>query len=506
MRRGGAGGGAGGGLTARTGVGHALLVAVACLLGAAAAIPASTATPSPIVMIPGILCSQLETSLRNASVPGGFGCRKDTHGEHFTTWITPAALLRGVCFAGHMNLTRGPAASSSERAANTGTANASCVRDPRGVSMRPPAFGNTTAFDQLNPQYPFGPREELFLGLTEGLKAAFGGHYYREGETLRGAPYDWRKYGDACYTSDFFASLANLVEETVERNGRAVTLLCHSMGCNVAHYFLAAHASDDWKRRHVDRLLALAPSFAGAPVALHNYLFGTPYDFVPGFASVFRYWPSLSVLLPFELSSREGDDALRVWDRTTLVAAQDRNYTGTTGRGAGGGRLGGGGGDGDAGDTDVVAAILSRAARDERKRPGLGVASEHFWPEQGPYMRSKLVDKGPGVPTHCLYLSQVPTMLGMEVKGDDLEEMAGTFVGAGDGDVVAESVEKACNVWNALPGGHPTVVCEEVKTRKFADHQSMLWAPEIVKRVLELVGETAARPGSSKERVENQRN
>ena len=81
-------------------------------------------------------------------------------------------------------------------------------------------------------------------------------------------------------------------------------------------------------------------------------------------------------------------------------------------------------------------------------------------------------------------------MLGMKVKGDDLEELAGSFVGAGDGDVVAASVEKACRVWNTLPSGHPSVVCEEVATKKFADHQSMLWAPEIVRRVLELVGET----------------
>ena len=96
------------------------------------------------------------------------------------------------------------------------------MREPRGVSIRPPAFGNTTSFDQLNPQYPFGPREELFLGLTNALKAAFGGNYYREGETLRGAPYDWRKYGDECYTTDYFARLAGLVEETAQRNSRPV--------------------------------------------------------------------------------------------------------------------------------------------------------------------------------------------------------------------------------------------------------------------------------------------
>eukprot|EP00946_MAST-07B_sp_MAST-7B-sp1_P000306 g306.t1 len=424
-------------------------------------------------MIPGILCSQLETSLDNASIPGSVGCRKNTHGKWFTTWVTPAALLRGACFAGHMNLTRAASVSSGEDEVHS----TSCVRDAQGVTNRPPAFGNTTSFDQLNPQYPLGPREELFLGLTNALKSGFGGNYYREGRTLRGAPYDWRKYGDVCFMSDYFARLTLLVEETSRLNSnKSVILICHSMGCNVAHFFLAAYAPPEWKAKYVNRLIALAPSFAGAPITLHNYMFGTQYDFVPGFSSVFRYWPSLSVLLPFELSSQVGNDSLRVWDHTTFIEAEDRNYTGTTDNSS------------EAGDN--VAAILARAARNERKRPGLSVASAHFWPEQFASMRSKLVDNGPGVPTHCLYLSQVPTMLGMSVKGENLEDLVRTSAGAGDGDVVADSVKKACNVWNALPEAeHPKVVCEEVTTKKFADHQSMLWAPEIVQRVLELVVE-----------------
>ena len=418
----------------------------------------SSSLPPPVVMMPGILCSQLETRLENAST---YGKRCQKNADYFTTWITPASLLRGACFAGHMNLTR---QQTPGRASQASTSPA-CVESPTGVKTRPRAFGNTTGFDQLNPQYPLGPREELFLGLTNALKRSFGGKYYREGTTLRGAPYDWRKYGDECYTNEYFKQLVTLVEETSRINdGQAVTILCHSMGCNVAHFFLATSVTPQWKKQYVVNLIALAPSFAGAPIALHNYLFGTPYDFVPGFSSVFRFWPSLSSLLPVELSSSKD---LHIWENTTLVASPTYNYTGTK-------------------NGTVVAAILARASRNDRKRPGIGVASRYFWPEQKAYIRDRLVDKGPGTNTHCLYIAQVPTMLGMIVEGDDLTELKGSFVGAGDGDVVADSVIKACRIWNSLPG-HPPVSCEEVRTKSAADHQSMLWAPEILRSVLKIL-------------------
>lgn len=335
-------------------------------------------TPTPIVMLPGILCSQLQAKLTNSTI-----CKRNS--DWFTTWITPENLLRATCFAAHMNLT-------------TNSSNP-CSTNTPGVQIRVPHFGNTTGFDTLNPAAPLGPAIELFLGLTNRLKASFGGGFYQEGTTLRGAGYDWRKFSDPCYTSAFATTLQHLIEETVAlAHGRPVTLLCHSMGCNVAHLFLATTVSSAWKKQHVHQFIALAPSFAGAPIALKQYLFGTAYDSVPGFAQVFRYWPGLAALLPCELSSRP---EFQLWTNTTFVASPSHNYTGTA--------------------PNVVGAVLSRAAHaDLRKRPGLNAVVDVFWPRQRSTIRDQLVDVGPGVVSHVLYLDTVPTIGGVVVDDDGM--------------------------------------------------------------------------------------
>lgn len=71
----------------------------------------------------------------------------------------------------------------------------------------------------------------LFEKLINNITITLG---YKPGVNLRGAPYDFRKFGDSCYTTELFSKLKQLVEVTASQNdGRSVRFICHSLGCVV---------------------------------------------------------------------------------------------------------------------------------------------------------------------------------------------------------------------------------------------------------------------------------
>ena len=58
----------------------------------------------------------------------------------------------------------------------------------------------------------------LFKTLINNLTSTLG---YVEGVTVRGAPYDFRWWGDACYTKTYFEQLRALVEDTYTKNNNS---------------------------------------------------------------------------------------------------------------------------------------------------------------------------------------------------------------------------------------------------------------------------------------------
>ena len=85
---------------------------------------------------------------------------------------------------------------------------------------------------------------------------------YEEGVSIRGAPYDFRWWGDACYTKTYFESLRMLVEDTFSTNNdRPVRFLCHSMGCPVGRAFLISGIDPTvdaaWRAKYMAGFIAI---------------------------------------------------------------------------------------------------------------------------------------------------------------------------------------------------------------------------------------------------------
>lgn len=141
------------------------------------------------------------------------------------------------------------------------------------------------AVDYLTPgaltnhvSYVFGP-------VIRALQQQAG---YVEQQNLDAAPYDWRVPPSELEQRDgYFTATMRKVERLYRQNSNTpVVLLCHSLGCRTAHYFLnfvlmRQHDDDDddsggraWLDRYIHTYMPVGAPHLGAPKALRAMISG----------------------------------------------------------------------------------------------------------------------------------------------------------------------------------------------------------------------------------------
>ena len=121
----------------------------------------------------------------------------------------------------------------------------------------------------------------------------------------------------------YYDRLKQLVEDMYENNGQqGVTIMGHSMGGPVAHYFLTNFppVTQEWKDKYVHAFVPIASSWGGSNQALQLQISGInfhglniPTLMVP----VTSTFGSIAWMLP----------STHVWGDTTIVYTPTRNYT-----------------------------------------------------------------------------------------------------------------------------------------------------------------------------------
>lgn len=95
---------------------------------------------------------------------------------------------------------------------------------------------------------------------------------YMRNYNIKGAPYDFRKAPNEL--QDYFAKLKRDSESLYSQfRGRRLTYICHSMGCNNILYFLQRQ-SQEWKDKHVLRVITLAAPWGGSMKAIRATVVG----------------------------------------------------------------------------------------------------------------------------------------------------------------------------------------------------------------------------------------
>ena len=397
----------------------------------------------PIVVLPGILSSRLWASLENATNAPIF-CPRNS--KRYDIWVSEKQFLLPPCFYNRMVSTLN---------------GSSCVSNSPGVTIGPVGFGNMSGCNYLDPEDP-GPKLDLFAKMTNTLER----YGYVSGKNLKAVTYDWRLYGDPCFTSRLFSKIKEMIETSYSVNGDTpVVTLCHSMGCPLLHKFFVSQ-DKEWKDKYVSQLISICGPFAGAAHSIVEYINAKPFEwidrsYVDLLSPVFRSWPSTSSLFPQRLFTRGFSG---VWDNITFVQTPGKNYTGVD-------------------SIYEILGLLQNISIGRKERNFIDYGLKFLGIQQN--LRDSVLNKGPGVKsTSCLYLVDVPTPVGSVYADANFRKHVKDLTLPGDGTVSSISITGPCTQWK---NNGENVSIEPFHLGEKVTHRAALSSDEIIERVVEKI-------------------
>ncbi|OHS93421.1 Lecithin:cholesterol acyltransferase family protein [Tritrichomonas foetus] len=201
----------------------------------------------PIILIPGSFRSRLNiTTNRRAA----WYCPKEL--DHEFLWINVKYFLPPYlkCFIDWMTV---------DYNETTDT-----LQNRKGVDIFADDFGGLSGVRGTGPN---------LLGTTlpyfNTIVKEFEKRGYVEGRDLFGAPYDWRL--GAAQPESYFVALKELVEKAYYQNNHtSVSLIGHSLGCQVQHIFLTEKTTPEWRRKFINMSTLIAPSWSGSGTSFNT--------------------------------------------------------------------------------------------------------------------------------------------------------------------------------------------------------------------------------------------
>eukprot|EP00246_Nothoceros_aenigmaticus_P012193 TRINITY_DN3658_c0_g1_i1.p1 TRINITY_DN3658_c0_g1~~TRINITY_DN3658_c0_g1_i1.p1 ORF type:complete len:493 (-),score=41.54 TRINITY_DN3658_c0_g1_i1:85-1563(-) len=260
----------------------------------------------PVVLVPGAGGNQLEIKLTDKYKAGSFWCRFYNRSDYFRVWLDVLSLVPPFtsCFAERMQLLYDPASDT--------------FRNNDGVEARVPYFSSTQGLQYLDPTFK---SVSIYM---QSLVAALENEGYVDGQSLFGAPYDFR-YALGPNTSEvartYHRDLKNLIESAYSSNAnRKVVLVAHSLGGLWILCFLNQQ-SEAWLHNFISHFVSVATPWGGTVEQMKTYASGNNQG--------------VKILDPlyFRDEQRSSESNLwllpvpRVFGAATLVVTPNRNYT-----------------------------------------------------------------------------------------------------------------------------------------------------------------------------------
>lgn len=212
-------------------------------------VPTIDDAKQPLILVPGFTASSIEYKLtkKRSSFPD---CPTDTD-DWEVLWLDTSLLAnqtKAVCFVEDMEV----------QVMNNR------LQNFPGVATRPRDFGGVEGmeYQDLNRKVP-----AYYKIVIDSLRAAG----WVVGETMFGAPYDWRFGGVRVDT--YFTDLKNLVENAFNINNKRVNIYAHSMGPSVVLYFLNQQ-TQAWKDKYIRSFICVVPVWSGNVVSVWNAIGG----------------------------------------------------------------------------------------------------------------------------------------------------------------------------------------------------------------------------------------
>lgn len=239
----------------------------------------STKPLKPIILIAGYNANRLEAKLDREEVRYDF-CQRKSDGW-FDIWLNPDDYDEKLvyCFMDNMSLRYDQVTRKT-------------YNQP-GVQIRA-RFNQTSPVEYLSADHNL-TGSPYFNVLVQRL-VDIG---YERNKNILGAAYDFRKAPNELGL--YFIMLRELIERAYSDNGQQpVVIVCHSMGCLNALYFLQ-RACKSWKSRYISLLISMSGAYGGAVPSLNVLIAGSNSNIVvlPNLKRIDTpTWPSSTYLLP----------------------------------------------------------------------------------------------------------------------------------------------------------------------------------------------------------------
>ncbi|KYR01881.1 hypothetical protein DLAC_01903 [Tieghemostelium lacteum] len=238
----------------------------------------------PVILVPGIAGSGLEAKLHKETSPSWY-CWKNSN--WFRLWLNLAEIAVQKCFFDNLDLVYQP--------------NGTFTNAP-GVDIRPMDFGGVKGVAYLDyiTSFPI-TLTDVFGSMIKFFKTLG----YKEGQNIRGAPYDFRLGVDSLQENGWMGDFQELIEQTYSMNGnQRVNVISHSMGGLVTLYFLNS-MTYEWKEKYIEAFIPIAVPWGGAAKALRALTsgdtFGIPLISVERMKSLAQSSSGLLQLTPDDL-------------------------------------------------------------------------------------------------------------------------------------------------------------------------------------------------------------
>lgn len=207
----------------------------------------------PVVLVPGLLSSVVEGKLtgipENVTLPHK-SCKRTTK-DWSVFWAKPGKLLpkKFDCLCSYLSMEFEPITGASW--------------NKPGVELRIPKFGSLYSLDRVVPSGASKCLSDVYHRIIKHLKKAG----FVEGETLFGAPYDWRRFPHA----EWMNATVALIESAVNSTGRRAVVVSHSMGGPYT-YELLMSKPQAWRNKYIEHWIPISPVLSGTPLAIYAML------------------------------------------------------------------------------------------------------------------------------------------------------------------------------------------------------------------------------------------
>lgn len=296
-------------------------------------------------------------------------------------------------------------------------------------------------------------------------------HGYKVGENFFVAPYDWRM--GPLYTDDFWPNLRHLIEDAYDKShGQKVTLIGFSMGTFMIQQFLAANdlikkaekerklypyttiltsvkdpniaVSDEWKRKYIEKVIFLAPSFGGS-LAIYDAIQMRYSPLIPPLRN--EYISDVVTSLP-SIHSHLLNHV--IFNNVNVARGPNgENYTASDFR-----------------------DLISKYSHIRKEFvPILDITQR--------LQKDAPVDIGPNIPLMVIYNSKVPTMSFLDFSKGWEKDPIRYYDEVGDGTIPAKGPKYICNHWDST---QRPLVCIDLQNRdsKHYMHSALVSNPNVL--------------------------